>query len=75
MPGWSFAYLTNWKELTRQRRVGQPPRRVAPVLALGVLIFLIVESHPGLEIRPSCPANVNPVRTAEREGLAAPPTG
>ena len=34
LPGWNFAYLTNWKELTARRHLGRPPRRAAPALAL-----------------------------------------
>ena len=46
-------YLTNWKELTAQRRVGRPPRRAAPAVALRRARPAAGRIDPGLEVRTS----------------------
>jgi hypothetical protein len=44
MPGWSFAYLTNWKELTRSATSVSRHGELHRFLLYGVLMLLIVES-------------------------------
>jgi hypothetical protein len=44
MPGWSFAYLTNWKELTQSASSVSRRGELHRFLLYGVLMLLIVES-------------------------------
>ena len=44
VPGWKFAYLTNWKELTATRRPSAVRGELHRSLLYGVLVFLLVES-------------------------------
>jgi hypothetical protein len=44
MPGWSFAYLTNWKELTQSATSVSRRGELHRFLLYGVLMLLIVES-------------------------------
>ena len=73
VPGWNFAYLTNWRELTgNAASVGRRGELHRPLL-YGVLRLAAGRIVPGLEVRASCPLERED--SPHRDGLAAPQTG
>ena len=77
VPGWNFAYLTNWKDLTGNATSVSRRGELHRPLLYGVLVLLIVESILAWKFGHHAPANVSRrMRTRRRrDGLAAPPTG
>ena len=68
--------MTNWKELTGNAAVGQPPGRIAPGVALRAAGVPAARIGPGLEVRAQC--DDHRVRAARRDGTASStswPTG
>ena len=72
VPGWNFAYLTNWRELTgNAASVGRRGELHRPLL-YGVLVLLLLESFLAWKFGHHDPLGV---RIADRDGLDAPTAG